>query len=91
MRARISKGIAKLNELGLLAGIQDLAQEAGASSAGSRPTWEEAEIRSSRPVIQTQSVIQEDSGPRWLLVGIFVVVAIILAGVAFFILSRGGL
>jgi hypothetical protein len=88
MRARISKGIAKLNELGLLAGIQDLAQESGASSAGRRPTWEEAEIRSSRPVVQTQSAIQEDSGPRWLLVGIFVVVAIILAGVAFFILSR---
>jgi hypothetical protein len=91
MRARISKGIAKLNELGLLAGIQELAQESGASSAETMPTWEDAEIRPSRPVIQTPPVIQEDSSPRWLLVGILVVLAIFLAGIAFFIVLRGGL
>jgi hypothetical protein len=91
MRVRISKGIARLNELGLLSGIQELAQEAGASSSQATPTWEDAEIRPSMPVISPQSAIQEDSGPRWILVlGILVAVAIFLAGIAFLIVSRGG-
>lgn len=39
MRARISKGIAKLQEFGLLSGLLDRAQALQAS------TWEDAEIR----------------------------------------------
>jgi hypothetical protein len=90
MRARLSKAIAKLYEFGLLSGLQDLTQDAQASS-GTMPTWEKAEIRPSRPVIQTQSAIQEDSGPRWILVlGILAVIGIFLAGIVFFIISRGG-
>lgn len=93
MRVRISKGIAKLQEFGLLSGLQDLAQEATqASQADAAPTWEDAEIRPSRPVVQTQSVIEEDRSPRWILVlGILAAIAILLAGIAFFIVSRGGL
>jgi hypothetical protein len=93
MRARISKGIAKLQEFGLLSGVQDLAEEAThASPAKTIPTWEDAEIRPSRPAVQTPSVIQEDRGPSWLLVvGILAAIAIFLAGLAFIIVSRGGL
>lgn len=84
MRARLTKGIAKLQEFGLLTGMPDLPRESLA------PTLEDAEIRPSRPVIQTQSAIQEDSGPRWLLVvGILAAVAILLAGIAVLIISRG--
>lgn len=91
MRARISKGIAKLNELGLLSGIEVLSQEAGASSIEKAHTWADAEIRPSKPVITTQSVIQEDNGPRGVLVfGILFVLVIFLAGVAFVIASKGG-
>lgn len=89
MRARISKGVAKLHELGLLAGIPDPPQEWQFSSSETTPSWEDAEIRPSKPIIQTESAIQEDSNSRWLVVVILALVSICLAGVAFFIL-RGG-
>ena len=57
MRARISKGVAKLQEFGLLAGMSDLPQSSQAS-----PSWEDAEIRASEPIISSPSAIQEDSG-----------------------------
>lgn len=91
MRARISKGIAKLNELGLLSGLQDVSQEIEASSAETVPTWADAEIRPSKPVIPTQSVIQEDKGPgRVLVFGILVTLVIFLAALAFIVAARGG-
>lgn len=90
-RARITKGIAKLNELGLLTGIQDLTQEIGTSSSGTIPARKDTEIRPSRPIIPAQPAIQEDSGPRWtLLLGILIVIAVFLAGIAFFLIARGG-
>jgi hypothetical protein len=86
MRARISKGIAKLQELGLLSEIPDLPYDSQAS-----PAWEDAEIRPSQPIIQSPSAIQEDSGPRWsLIIAILALVGICVAGVAFLIISRGG-
>jgi len=85
MRARISKGVAKLQEFGLLSGMPDL------SHVSQMPTWEDTEIRPSKPIIQSPSVIQEDSGPRWLLVvAILTVVGICVAGIAVLIISRGG-
>ena len=86
MRARISKGVAKLQEFGLLSGVPDLPYDSQAS-----PSWEDAEIRPSKPIIQSPSAIQEDSGSRWLLVvAILAAVGICAAGVAAFIISRGG-
>jgi hypothetical protein len=91
MRARISKGLSKLNELGLLSGIQNMEQEVGASPAETTPTWTDAGIRPSKQVIPTQSVIQEDNGPRkGLVFGILVAVVIFLAGLAFIVAARGG-
>ena len=85
MRARISKGIAKLYELGLISGMPDLAQ------ATQAPDWEDAEIRPSQPLIQSPSVIQEDTGPRWSLVATVVaMIGICVAGLAVFIIARGG-
>jgi hypothetical protein len=85
MRARISKGIAKLQEFGLLSGMPDLAQASQVS------IWEDAEIRPSQPLVQSPSAIQEDSGPRWLLVvAIFAAVGICVVGLAAFIIARGG-
>jgi hypothetical protein len=84
MRARISRGIAKLQEFGLLSGMLDLAQASQAS------TWEDAEIRPSQPLIQSPSVIQEDTGPRWWLVAvIFAAVGACVVGLAVFIIARG--
>jgi hypothetical protein len=91
MRARISKGIAKLYELGLISGSPDLPKEWPFSSSGKILSLEDTEIRPSQPLIQSPSVIQEDTGPRWLLVAaIFAGVGICVVGVAVFIIARGG-
>jgi len=84
MRARLSKGIAKLYELGLISGLPDLS-----SGSQALPSWENAEIRPSKSVIQSQSAIQEDSNSRWLVVVVLALASICLAGAVFFIL-RGG-
>lgn len=84
MRARISKGVARLQEFGLLAGMPDLPQNSQPSSS-----WENAEIRSSKPIIQTESAIQEDTGSR---VGVFLILALVIGvavfGVVVYILSQ---
>jgi hypothetical protein len=85
MRARISKGVAKLQEFGLLSGMPDL------SHVSQMPTWEDTEIRPSKPIIQSPSVIQEDSNPRWMLVvAILAVVGVCVAGIAALIILRAG-
>ncbi|MGB7875954.1 MAG: hypothetical protein WBL25_16350 [Anaerolineales bacterium] len=84
MRARISKGVAKLQEFGLLVGMPDLPQNSQASSS-----WENAEIRASKPIIQTESAIQEDTGSR---VGVFLILALAIGlavfGVVVYLLSQ---
>jgi hypothetical protein len=85
MRARISKGVAKLQEFGLFSGMPDL------SHVSQMPTWEDTEIRPSQPIIQSPSAIQDDTGSRWLLiVVILTVVGICVAGIVVLIISRGG-
>jgi len=91
MRSRISKGVAKLYELGLISGSPDLPEEWPFSSQEQAPSWENAEIRPSKPIIQSSSVIQEDTGPRWLLaVVILVVVSLCVAGVAVYLILEQG-
>lgn len=86
MRARISKGVAKLYELGLISGMPDLP---GNSQAF--PSWEDAEIRPSKPIIQSPSVIQEDTGSRWMLAMVILVgVSLCVAGVAAYIILGQG-
>jgi hypothetical protein len=64
MRARISKGVAKLYELGLISGSPDLPEEWPLSPSDDASSWENAEIRPSKPIIQSPSAIQEDTGSR---------------------------
>ena len=91
MRARLSKGLTKLHALGLLTGHPDLPKEWPFPSPKERPTWEDAEIRASKPIIQPPSAIQDDTGPRWLLVAaILVALAVCVVGVAAFIFLRRG-
>ena len=86
MRARISKGVAKLQEFGLLSGLPDLPYDSQDS-----PAWDETEIRPSQPIIQSPSVIQEDSGPRWIFViAILVAVGLFVAVLAAILILRGG-
>ena len=86
MRARISKGVAKLQEFGLLSGMPDLPYDLQVS-----PSWEDTEIRPSQPIVQPPSAIQEDSSPRWILMlAILVATGICVAGVAVFIILRAG-
>ena len=83
MRARISKGVAKLHELGFLSQIPD-ASEMGLKSFGNReqiPSWRDAEIRTSKPIISQGSAIQEENATR-LLVPILVLVVVLACGVA---------
>ena len=91
MRARISKGVAKLHALGLLTGHPDLPKEWPFPAPEEKPAWDDNEIRASKPIIQSPSAIQEESGPRWLLVfGILVALAICVVGVAAFIIYNQG-
>ena len=91
MRARLSKGLAKLHALGLLTGHPDLPREWPFPSPEEKPSWEDTEIRPSKPIIQSPSAIREDAGSRWLLVvSILVALAICIVGVAAFIYARGG-
>ena len=91
MRARLSKGLAKLHALGLLTGRPDLPKEWPFSSSEEEPSWEDAEIRPSKPIIQSPSVIQEDTGSSGLLVAaILVVVGLCVAGIAAYIVLGQG-
>jgi hypothetical protein len=91
MRARISKGIAKLYELGLISGIPDLPQEWPFSSSEIATAREDTKIHPSQPIIQSPSAIQEDTGPRWsLVVTVLAVIGISVVGLAVFIIARGG-
>jgi len=87
MRARISKGVAKLYELGLLSGMPDFPQEWPFSSSESTPSWENAEIRPSKPIIQSPFAIQEDKGPRVMLILAVALMIVICAfgAVAYFL------
>jgi hypothetical protein len=92
MRANISKGVAKLYELGLISGSPDLPEEWPFSTSEQAPSWNDSEIRPSKPIIQSPSAIQEDTGPRWLLaVVILVGVSLCVAGVAAYIILGQGL
>ena len=86
MRARISKGVAKLTELGFLSQIPD-ASEMGLESFGNREqasTWEDAEIRPSSPIISSPSAIQEDSGASRWVVPVLVLLGLLICGVSIF-------
>lgn len=87
MRARISKGVAKLQEFGLLSEIPDLPNGMQAP-----PSWVDTEIRPSNPIIQTQSAIQEDTSSSRviILVAILASVGICVAGVVAYLLFRLG-
>ena len=80
MRARISKGVAKLYELGLISGSPELPKEWPFSSTETTSSWEDAEIRPSKPIIQPPSAIQEDTGSR---LGVILIIALMLALVIF--------
>jgi len=89
MRARISKVVAKLYELGLISGSPDLPEEWPFSSSKQVPTWEDAEIRPSKPIIPSPSAIQEDPASR---LGVILILALIIGigvfGAVVYILSQ---
>jgi hypothetical protein len=89
MRARISKGVAKLYELGLISGVPDLPEEWPFSSSDQEPSWEETEIRASEPIIQSPSAIQEDNGSRvGVLIALALMVALCVFGVGVYYLAQ---
>ena len=88
MRARISKGVAKLYELGLISGTPDLPQEWPFSSSDETPSWEDTEIRPSKPIIPSPSVIQEDSGSRVGVLFLALILALCVFGVAVYYLAQ---
>jgi hypothetical protein len=90
-RARISKGVAKLYELGLISGTPNLPEEWPFSSSDQEPSWENAEIRPSKPIIPQRSAIQDETRMRGM-ISIVIVAALIVCGVGFavlFILEQG--
>ena len=76
-RARLEKGLSKLQELGFISQVPDLPKREQASPSRTMPTWEDAEIRPSKPIIPSTSVIREDSGPRWILVLVVLAVLVV--------------
>lgn len=68
-RAKLEKGLTKLQELGFISQVPDL-------SGSQAPTWQDAEIRPSSQIISSSSAIQEDRGPR---VGMILAVVLLLA------------
>ena len=85
-RAKLEQGMAKLKELGVISQIPDL------SSSTQAPSWNDAEIRPSKPILQSPSVIQEDTGPRWGWVIAFVVAfGICILGIAALVIFWRGL
>jgi hypothetical protein len=86
IRARLSKGIAMLNEFGLLSEMSDLSHDL------QTPSWEDAEIRASKLIIQTQSAIQEDTGSSRvvILAAILASAGICAAGIAAYIIFGQG-
>jgi len=85
MRARISKGVTKLQEFGLLSEMPDFPQGPQAS-----PSWADAEIRASKPIIPQPSAIQEDTSPRMMImVAALVSVLLCGAGIAMFLIMSG--
>jgi hypothetical protein len=91
MRANISKGVAKLYELGLISESPDLPEEWPFSSSEKTPSWEDAEIRPSKPIIPQRSAIQEEGRARWLL-PMAILAALLVCGVGFavlFIMEQG--
>lgn len=80
MRARISKGVARLYELGLISGAPDLPEDWPFSSSDKGPSWEDAEIRPSKPIIQSPSVIQEESGSRVGVIFLILILALCVFG-----------
>ena len=93
MRTRISRGVAILHELGLISGSPDLPEEWPFSSSKQVPTWEDAEIRPSRPIIPSPSAIQEDKGSSRRIITFLVLVGLLACGVgaAIFLYSGQGL
>jgi hypothetical protein len=84
-RVKLEQGIAKLKEWGLISQVPTMPGYSHASQN------EFAEIRPSRPIIQSPSVIQEDKGPRWMLVAALLAVAgICVVGAAVFLILRAG-
>jgi hypothetical protein len=78
-RAKLEKGLSKLKEWGLISQVPDL------SDRGQAPTWADAEIRPSQPIIQQPSAIQEDRGASRMLIPVLVSIALLLLGVGAFI------
>lgn len=84
-RAKLEKGLSKLQELGILSQVPDL------SKVEQVPTWEDAEIRPSKPIIPTQSAIQEENTTR-LLIPVLVLVVLLACGVvvaAYLLMGQG--
>jgi hypothetical protein len=86
MRARLSKGIEMLHKFGLLSEMPKF------SSSETTPSWQDAEIRASKPIIASPSAIQEDTGSSRfvILLVILISLGLCMAGVVAFIIYRGG-
>jgi hypothetical protein len=86
MRANISKGVAKLYELGLISGSPDLPEEWPFSTSEKAPSWDDSEIRPSKPIIQSPSAIQEDSGSRVGVIFLVLILALcVFGGVVYYL------
>lgn len=78
-RGKLEKGLSKLKEWGFISQVSEL------SDHGQAPSWIDAEIRPSKPVIPNQSAIQEDQGVSRVLIQILALAALLLCGAGTFI------
>ena len=90
-RAMISKGFSMLQELGILSQMPDFSESdlGGIGYRKQASAWDDAELRPSKPIISPPSAIQEEGGPRWMVI-LLVLIGLVVLGIgvtAFFLLS----
>lgn len=81
MRERLSKGVELLSKFGLLSEITDLPHTSQIPRSRSTPTWEDAEIRPSKPILTPPSTIQEETGASRVLIIFVVMVGLLACGI----------
>ncbi|MBT3189577.1 MAG: hypothetical protein HN736_10505 [Anaerolineae bacterium] len=89
-RIKLEKGMSMLKKMGIISKMPNLDRGIHAPHPTAMPTWDDTEIRASKPLIQQNSAIQEDRGGSRLLIITLVLGSLLLCGVgAFFFFTLG--
>lgn len=89
-RIKLEKGMSMLQKLGIISEMPNLDGGIHPSHPTAMPTWDESEIRASKPLSQQGSAIQEDKGGSRLIIIALALVSLLVCGagaVVYFLLG----